>query len=166
MPDTITTLLSTTGPWGGWLRTPIATACDQVLRGLQLPESLTRLVIELGPPAADTLSWSPAARGMATDAIHAALEWAGPRGITLHLRPDAGHIISDIPSTLAMLRSEPRLLLALEPMALLTEAMKEHRALHLERIRSAFGAHPQRGCVIGKDGEEMAGYAAPVVWTE
>lgn len=129
-------------------------------------------MIEIGPPAEGALSWANASRSAAADAIHRALEWSKNSNFTLFLRPDSAHVVSDIPSTLALLRSQPALKLALDAEALITASMQPNRAQHLERLVAAFGGHPQLGCVIRSAppplGNETtylgAKWRAPLVW--
>ncbi len=163
-------LRSEGGPWGVWVRTPVGLHGLGVLdeaRALGDRAGVKNLVFELGPPGAGVLSWSAAARGAATDVIHTATEWAVRTGWTVCLRPEASHLISDVPSTLAALRSHSSLRLALEQAALLTDSMLPQRAQHMERLRHAFGQHSQLGCVMVADAgieADVAGFAAITVW--
>lgn len=166
-------LRSEGGPWGVWVRTPLGLDglgfLDEA-RAMGESAGVKNLVFELGPPGDGVLSWSAAARGAATEMIHAALEWSGTTGCTVCLRPEANHLISDVPSTLAALRAHPNLRLALDPAALLTESMLVHRAQHMERARHAFGQHPQVACVMVNNAKETVGsmkmpdVEVPCVW--
>jgi hypothetical protein len=165
-------LRSEGGLWGVWVRDPLALdrlgALDEA-SSLGDRARVKNVVIELGSPAAEMLSWSAAARGAAADALHAAMEWAGKTRLTVCLKPQATHVISDVPSTLAALRAHPALRLALEPAALLTDSMLAHRAQHLERMKHAFAQHPQVACLIVRGPEDAGdgeGFSAAKVWLE
>lgn len=74
------------------------------------------------------------------------LKGTGPEavGAEICLRPEAAHVLSDLPSCLVFLRSAAaaRVRLLLDPMAMLTPAMVAHAEDHLERILGTLGPHP------------------------
>jgi sugar phosphate isomerase/epimerase len=157
-----------TGAWGYWVQVPLLERPLVEVFPADVPPE--RLVVEIGPAPEGELSWSATARAAATDALHHALDWAKARKITLYLRPHAAHVVSDIPSTLALLRTHGSLRLAWDASALLAESMLPRRAEHLERMTHAFAGHPQLGCVVG-DGPEggespmvASGQEVPRVW--
>lgn len=156
------------GAWGYWVQVPLLERPLAEAFPSEVPPA--RLVVEIGPAPEGELSWSAAAKAAGMDAVHHALDWAKARGSTLYLRPHAAHVVSDIPSTLALLRTQGSLRLAWDANALLAESMLPRRVEHLERMTHAFAGHPQLGCVMG-DGPEggepsivASGQEVPRVW--
>lgn len=82
-------------------------------------------------------------------------------GATLLLWPRADQIVSDIPSAWSLLRTleTERLGLVLDPDAMITPSMREHREDHLERFADALAAQPRSALVIDR-GNLPASFAA------
>jgi hypothetical protein len=78
-----------------------------------------------------------------------------PPASTLCLRPAADSVLSDVPTTLGLLRRfESRVELLLAPADLIAPAMLPHSSDHLIRILSAFESHPAvRGIIL----EDLSG---------
>ena len=117
--------------------------------------SATRIIVAHARPALDgdrpMLTWTRAS----VEALHAAcrrcLDAIAP-GATLLLWPRADQLVSDIPSGLSLLRvfeGEP-LGLVLDPDAMVTASMREHRADHLDRFADALASQPRTALLIDR----------------
>ncbi|CAG0999964.1 hypothetical protein PHYC_02809 [Phycisphaerales bacterium] len=84
-------------------------------------------------------AWMPGARREFESSIPTVERWAAGR--TLAVWPAAGGVISDVPSLLSFLRTHPAWRFVLEPLALLTEAMRGNAEEHLRRMAEALEDH-------------------------
>ncbi len=113
-----------------------------------------RLVVRSGwverDPDRPTLSWTAPVRSQVDQALETALTTCAQAGATLLLHPTASDLISDIPSTLGVLRkwSAQPLGIVLEPAALFTEGMIARAEDHLQRMGEALGEHPSTHAVL------------------
>lgn len=117
----------------------------------------TRIVVAHARPAQEddrpALAWTRAS----VEAIHGACRrWLGAiaPGATLLLWPRADQIVSDIPSAWSLLRTleTERLGLVLDPDAMITTSMREHRADHLQRFADALASEPRTALLIDRGG--------------
>jgi sugar phosphate isomerase/epimerase len=95
-------------------------------------------------------SWTSGPRARFEHAMESIVPIARERGTLLLIRPSAGDMISDIPSSLGMLRKwagQPVGLL-LEPAALFTGSMLGHAEDHLQRIGETLGEHPSTAAIF------------------
>lgn len=130
---------------------PSSPELGAVLRGL----GATRIVVAHGRPIADegrpALAWARSS----VEGLHAACRrWlnAIDPGATLLLWPRADQIVSDIPSAWSLLRTleTERLGLVLDPDAMITPSMREHREDHLGRLGEALGTQPRTALVVDR----------------
>ena len=117
--------------------------------------SATRIVVAHARPSVEdgrpALAWTRAS----VEGLHAACRrWLGAidPGATLLLWPRADQIVSDIPSAWSLLRTleTERLGLVLDPDAMITPSMREHREDHLRRLAEALGTQPRTAMVIDR----------------
>jgi len=122
-----------------------------VLRGL----GATRIVVAHARPSAEedrpALAWTRSS----VEGLHAASRrWlaAIDPGATLLLWPRADQIVSDIPSAWSLLRTieTERLGLVLDPDAMITASMREHREDHLGRLADSLGNQPRAALVVDR----------------
>lgn len=112
-------------------------------------------------PLAGELPWSARVRSLLDERLARLIEKACARNVRVWLRPQHADVISDIPSTLQVLRaqSHAELGLWLEPSALLAESMLSRAGEHLARITEALAVHPR--CVaVDLSGFEKIGLEA------
>jgi hypothetical protein len=125
-----------------------------------------RTVARAGTPPADAgddLAVWKLRMGSKVADLDAALERAlsaMPPNASLCLRPDAESVLSDVPSTLGLLRRfEGRVELLLAPADLLVASMARHAGDHLLKMLAAFEGHPAVRGVVLEDvrplGEEL-----------
>lgn len=145
-------------PWGAILDSDIATDPNSpALRGELAKLGATRIVVAHARPAQEddrpALAWTRAS----VEALHGACRrWLGAiaPGATLLLWPRADQIVSDIPSAWSLLRTieTERLGLVLDPDAMVTASMREHRADHLQRFADALASEPRTALLIDRGG--------------
>lgn len=145
-------------PWGAILDSDIATDPNSpALRGELAKLGATRIIIAHAWPAQEddrpVLAWTRAS----VEALHGACRrWLGAiaSGATLLLWPRADQIVSDIPSAWSLLRTleTDRLGLVLDPDAMITASMREHRADHLQRFADALAPEPRTALLIDRGG--------------
>lgn len=145
-------------PWGAILDSDIATDPNSpALRGELVKLGATRVVVAHARPAQEddrpALAWTRAS----IEALHGACRrWLGAiaPGATLLLWPRADQIVSDIPSAWSLLRTleTERLGLVLDPDAMITASMREHRADHLQRLADALASEPRTALLIDRGG--------------
>lgn len=146
------------GEWGAIVDSDIATdPSSPALRGELAKLGATRVVVAHARPAQEgdrpALAWTRAS----VDAFHGACRrWLGAlaTGATLLLWPRADQVVSDIPSAWSLLRTleTERLGLVLDPDAMITESMREHRADHLQRFADALASEPRTAMLIDRGG--------------
>ncbi|MBM4110467.1 MAG: hypothetical protein FJ254_03790 [Phycisphaerae bacterium] len=124
-------------PWGTWLP-------GTLLHPGSWPEGTPRVLAFTGslsgtPDQGDLRNWMPAGIQACRGALASAHARAAERSQRLVIVPHALHIISDLHSTLRLLREHPDLGVAIAPAALLTESMLDHAADHLARILGTLG---------------------------
>lgn len=109
----------------------------------------------------DDLPWSARVRALLDERLAHLLTPAGARNVKVWLRPRHSDVISDIPSTLQVLRaqSQPGLGLWLDPAALLAESMRPRAEEHLARITEALAMHP-RCAAVDLSGADAIGVSA------
>lgn len=159
------TLLQDNNAWGAIVDSDIAAdpglpELAAVLRGL----GATRIVVAHARPSVEedrpALTWT---RSSVEGLYAACRRWlsAIDSGATLLLWPRADQLVSDIPSAWSLLRTleTERLGLVLDPDAMITGSMREHRDDHLERLGDALASQPRTAMVIDR-GSLPAGFAA------
>lgn len=112
----------------------------------------------------------PGARAAFESGMAAVEAWSGGRRLAIW--PTSTGVISDVPSTLSFLRARPHWKLVLEPLALLTEAMRGSAEEHLRRMAEVLEDHPAlMGLVFPRADDSLRGVverafddAGPGVW--
>ena len=123
--------------WGAWLP-------GSLLEPGAWPEAAPRVLAFTGslsgsPDAGDLRNWMPAGIEACRSALGSARTRAEERGQRLVIVPHALHLVSDLHSTLRLLREHQGIGVAIAPAALLTAGMLEHAGDHLTRILSTLG---------------------------
>lgn len=124
-------------PWGAWLP-------GSLLEPGAWPEGSPRVLAFTGSlsgalDVGDLRNWMPAGIEACRTALSAARSLADEQGQRLVIVPHALHLISDLHSTLRLLREHQGIGVALAPAALLTASMLEHAGDHLARILGTLG---------------------------
>lgn len=124
-------------PWGAWLP-------GSLLEPGAWPEAAPRVLAFTGslsgsPDAGDLRNWMPAGIEACRSALGSARTRAEDRGQRLVIVPHALHLVSDLHSTLRLLREHQGIGVAIAPAALLTASMLEHADDHLTRILGTLG---------------------------
>jgi hypothetical protein len=124
-------------PWGAWLP-------GSLLEPGAWPEQTPRVLAFTGslsgsPDDGDLRNWMPAGIEACRSALGSARARANDRGQRLVIVPHALHLVSDLHSTLRLLREHQGIGVALSPAALLTASMLEHAGDHLARILGTIG---------------------------
>ena len=152
-------------PWGAWLP-------GSLLEPGAWPEPTPRVLAFTGSLSGSTdegdlRNWMPAGIEACRSALGSARTHAEDRGQRLVIVPHALHLVSDLHSTLRLLREHQGVGVALAPAALLTASMLEHAGDHLARILGTLGPvadaiilHDLARCVDG-DGEPSV---KPCAW--
>ncbi len=152
-------------PWGAWLP-------GSLLEPGAWPEATPRVLAFTGSLSGSTdegdlRNWMPAGIEACRSALGSARTHAEDRGQRLVIVPHALHLVSDLHSTLRLLREHQGVGVALAPAALLTASMLEHAGDHLARILGTLGPvadaiilHDLARCVDG-DGEPSV---KPCAW--
>lgn len=152
-------------PWGAWLP-------GSLLEPGAWPEATPRVLAFTGSLSGSTdegdlRNWMPAGIEACRSALGSARTRAEDRGQRLVIVPHALHLVSDLHSTLRLLREHQGVGVALAPAALLTASMLEHAGDHLARILGTLGPvadaiilHDLARCVDG-DGEPSV---KPCAW--
>ena len=123
--------------WGAWLP-------GSLLEPGAWPEAAPRVLAFTGslsgsPDAGDLRNWMPAGIEACRSALGSARTRAEERGQRLVIVPHALHLVSDLHSTLRLLREHQGIGVAIAPAALLTAGMVEHAGDHLTRILGTLG---------------------------
>lgn len=123
--------------WGAWLP-------GSLLEPGPWPEGAPRVLAFTGslsgsPDAGDLRNWMPAGIEACRAAVASARAHAEERRQRLVIVPHALHVVSDLHSTLRLLRDHRGIGLAVAPAALLTASMLEHAGDHLARILGTLG---------------------------
>lgn len=123
--------------WGGWLP-------GTLLEPGAWPVGTPRVLAFTGslsgsPDDGDLRNWMPAGIEACRAALTAARVRAQDHGQRLVIVPHAQHLVSDLHSTLRIMREHQGVGVALAPAALLTASMLEHAADHLSRLLGTLG---------------------------
>lgn len=124
-------------PWGAWLP-------GSLLEPGAWPEPTPRVLAFTGSLSGSTdegdlRNWMPAGIETCRSALGSARTRAEDRGQRLVIVPHALHLVSDLHSTLRLLREHQGVGVALAPASLLTASMLEHAGDHLARIIGTLG---------------------------
>jgi len=124
-------------PWGAWLP-------GSLLEPGAWPEGAPRVLAFTGSLSGshdegDLRNWMPAGIEACRSALATALARAQDRRQRLVIVPHALHLVSDLHSTLRLLREHQGIGVAIAPAALLTASMLEHADDHLTRILGTLG---------------------------
>lgn len=124
-------------PWGAWLP-------GSLLEPGAWPEGAPRVLAFTGSLSGshdegDLRNWMPAGIEACRNALGSARTRAEDRGQRLVIVPHALHLVSDLHSTLRLLREHQGIGVAIAPAALLTASMLEHADDHLTRILGTLG---------------------------
>ncbi|MBM4051856.1 MAG: hypothetical protein FJ270_03810 [Planctomycetes bacterium] len=123
--------------WGSWLP-------GTLLEPGTWPEGSPRVLAFTGslsgtPDEGDLRNWMPAGIEACRTALVSARSRAQERSQRLVIVPHAQHLVSDLHSTLRIMREHQGVGVALAPAALLTASMLEHAADHLRRLLGTLG---------------------------